>query len=449
MERDRELGQVLLSAAPPEGRPDFGEAVIGRFERELRRARRRRARARLLAVAAAAVVIVTLVIFLALPPGKVAGPPQALAAQVAGRMAAAPHSVTTLQGRFTSFISDWGASSVSGSFMADAHGNFRSEETIKHAAGVSGPTSQVLIYNAKTHTKLIYSREEGRLTGHVERGFPPGVISADAGFAAFAAQGYASDVRAALDSGDPPATIKETTFDGRRAWRVVFPTDKGAGFFKGIRVTVDQETGVLLQYVHEGESPGDAGYRFTLSKLRVDEEIPPDAFATQAPAGALITERTARSYCTLRQVAERVGYQPLVPTSLPGGYHLADVATYRRPGGAADLFQGPYWSVTDAAPHNEVFLRYRAGLSVFSIQVAPVLGSSPLRGAVKTVERWSTSRSTVLKAGPFAGRTALTWFWGLGASLLVFDDQFGVLIAGDLTRQELIGLAQSLQTYQQ
>ena len=203
--------------------------------------------------------------------------------------------------------------------MADAHGNFRSEETLKLGTGVAGPTSQVVIYSAQTHTKLIYSRDaEGRLTGQMERGLPPWALSTDAGFAAFTAQGYAGDVRAALAGGDPPATIKETTFEGRRAWRVVFPSDGNPGFLKGMRIIVDQETGVLLQYLHGGESPADAPYRFTLSKLRVDEELPPDAFATQAPAGALITERAARSYCTLRQVAERVGYQPFVPTSLPG-----------------------------------------------------------------------------------------------------------------------------------
>ena len=109
--------------------------------------------------------------------------------------------------------------------------------------------------------------------------------------------------------------------------------------------------------------------------------------------------------------------------------------------------------MTEASPHNEVFLRevflrYRAGLGVFSIQVAPVLGSSPQR-AVKALEHWSTTRKTTLEAGPFAGKTAWTWFWFQGASLFVFSDAYGVLIVGDLTRHELIGLAQSLQPYQQ
>jgi len=149
-----------------------------------------------------------------------------------------------------------------------------------------------------------------------------------------------------------------------------------------------------------------------------------------------------------------VGYEPLIPGSLPPGYQLKDVAT--SPQQARDWAGREGLDPSTQDPHESVHLRYRRDCDSFSLDLFSLrpsrapggIDAGEVAGYLEGVDQLIAYRAVELEGGPFAGKKAATWFDANGANLLVYDDDYLVLISGALTRQELIDVAQSLEPQQ-
>ena len=410
------------------------------------------AAAALAACAAAALVLFGL-------PGatKQTGPAAATAAQVAARMAVAMRSFTTLQGQISTAVGRDLTPHPLGRVVADSRGDFRIDyEKVLPPEFDNASQPVARIFNASRHTLLDTWRDaDGRLAGIEWAQCPPGAGFGDETYAGTMQPGLAWMVRAALADGDPGIVVKTATFEGRPAWSATFPQSGSFGFIDGATVVVDQETGLVLQLKTTGDPDKDPSLNSggpppsvtTLSQIRVDPRVDGDTFSVTAPQEIQLTVARGDYYCTLDQAAARVGYAPFLPSFVPEGFTLADVATDPREFGPE--------SPSDAAPgggaHHELFLSFRHGFDAFSIKIAPLTAAEKrdAQDRYAYLKQSPAYRSDVLRGGRFAEQTAQTWFDLNGANLLVLGDGYGALISGSLTRQELLDVAGSLQQTQQ
>jgi hypothetical protein len=207
-------------------------------------------------------------------------------------------------------------------------------------------------------------------------------------------------------------------------------------------ITVDQETGVpvhVISYLH-----GRVRSELRVEKLAVDPKLGATEFSVRFPTGTPV-ERTDAGFRRYRldQVRDEVGYPPLVPSLVPDGYKLEEVAVARR-----SLQTG----VEGGNPESRdvVSLSYRRGLDQFIV-------TTRLRHVPGYPDEWSDPlaigegfrdepQKITLQAGSLAGLTAdllivprnVPHLWAL-------TDQLVVTVSGDLTRAELIAVAQSLE----
>lgn len=257
------------------------------------------------------------------------------------------------------------------------------------------------------------------------------------------ALGAAWRVRAALEEGDPSYAAELTTFDGRDAWRVTHRPGDGV---KGETIVIDRQTGCpVAREVQLSEAEGGGRLSLSLTKLRVDESVPAEVFSAKLPRDARLVDVTRASYfCDLGEVAGRIGFGPFVPSRavVPHGFRLSEVATDGR--SPVELVGG--WSEPIGQDeHRTQFLRYRDGFNSFSIQIASMRGTPhrEMMSSLKTLRSVDLQRRRLV-GGPFAGRSARTWFDDNGANLLVFDHSFAALITGALTRSQSYSLAEAL-----
>jgi hypothetical protein len=460
--RDKELGERLgrLDDCPPP-KPGFEARVWERIEAEAAQApvgqarafgaRHRRRPLLVAAVAAVAAVLVASVVLFGLPgAGDKTGPAPVSAAVVSARMAEAMSSYRTLQGTMTT--SGNAAYVDGGTFATDAAGDF----SLRFAAGPAAAAAKaqessqplVLTYNAQRHVQInTYVEPSGR---RVSYGWDQALPYEGIGVSGWThpyPPGLAWLVRAALADGDPRVTVDDTVFDGRSAWKVSLPSISYFGYLKGMSFVVDSRTGFLVQWTTPPDpaNPGSGGTSL-LTDLRVDQPLPADAFSVAVPRGAKLGgQERNQYYCTLDQVPARVGFRPFLPSNLPSGYRLSDVATDPRTPGDFLGWQGP--DPGTHAPHTEAFLRYSHGADSFTVHVASTAAysRSEVAGYFRGLTDFPAYGSALLRAGSFAGLTAQTWFDINGANLVVVGKAYVVYISGSLTRRELYEVANSLQ----
>jgi hypothetical protein len=139
----------------------------------------------------------------------------------------------------------------------------------------------------------------------------------------------------------------------------------------------------------------------------------------------------------MEDVGQTVGYIPLAPTSVPEGYRLSEVMVSVKPNPTG----------TNPSVGDIVSLSYRRGLDQFIVTTRP-LGPNPKAwhdpldngpGHVRGAQRVTfssgalASRAGHLVTGPFAA----PHIWVLTSKLVV-------TVSGDLTRAELLQVADSL-----
>ncbi len=255
-------------------------------------------------------------------------------------------------------------------------------------------------------------------------------------------RGMGAVVRAMLAAEAP--SVSEATFDGRPAWVMsaeVQPNRLSTVSGDHIEITVDQQTGFPVEVSESKE--GRLLQALRLEGVQIDPALTGDEFVLAFPEGVEV-ERNDQGFrrVPLEQVAEVVGYQPLVPAEVPEGYKLAEIAVAEVGGPTGKEGMNP-------SAEGVVSLAYRRGFDrlIISTRVVgddPSLWSDPLASGEGFID---TPETVTLTSGAFAGSTAevlidpraVPHLWAMNDSLVL-------TVSGDLSRSELLSVAESLAT---
>ena len=487
------------------------EAVAPELEalepQALRRERPRRRRLLRMGLAAAAVAAAAVVAFAVLPALR--GTDAATAADMLASMSRASRNVETVRLRVVQGLgapspaSASPASSSSASIAArvagleqrtftdlilSTNGDFRASQATEGPGDPDSYPGETLArpgeygYDASRHELRIDSRNTGDGLLVLRPSGPTAVYYPEVNYLSY--QELANSVRAALAEADPNTSVSETTYLGRPAW-----TASVSIYAPGIerRVTVDRATGLLLAIdLVDGHPPDEQLVRvLCVTRLEVDPDLPagwevvPLLEKARAFTRWNYFEDDGTRFGSPESVAKLASpTPPLIPQWAPAGYRRAAVA--------ATVFEDPrsrrgplYKHVLTVPPQGstpgtdvskvvglkrlkkQVLAQFRRGFATFTIQISPRL---PGEGLVE--ERGAddpNGRDVTLTGGYLKEATARTWVssnyiyrsWDgsaiteltQGPTLLAYDEHWKVVISGGLTRQELVAVANSLQTY--
>ncbi|HWM14045.1 MAG TPA: hypothetical protein VNO56_06160 [Gaiellaceae bacterium] len=257
---------------------------------------------------------------------------------------------------------------------------------------------------------------------------------------------YGAFVRALLAADPDDPRVRETTYEGKPAWRLdvrapvnqIVPEHSGDRF----AIWVDQATGIPVRVLEEKNGrPLD---ELRIEKLVVDEPLPRDTFALRFPGGMEVS-RSDEGFrrVALGDVAGAVGYGPLVPARVPEGFDLAEVAVSPGPG-------LPTGTEAGNPPSTDVVsLSYRRGLD-------QILVTTRLRHVPGSPDAWSdplaTGEGFVDEPESIRlGRGALS---DVEANVLIVPlnvphlwaqtDDLVVTVSGGVSRSDLLRIAESL-----
>jgi hypothetical protein len=322
------------------------------------------------------------------------------------------------------------------SFILTARGDFRLDSLTR-----GGST----VYDAKKGVERSFHPSEsipdsGALFASERRGLAPG--PPDSGPASsILDRGLGSVVRALATGGE--GTVKEITYHGHPAW--LLDTDIRANLIvpelspNHLQVTVDQETGFSVRVVATRDD--EFVWETRIEDLEVDGPVPDDAFRLKFPPDAeVFRSDLGFRRMSLGEVQGFVGYDPLVPSWIPEGYVLAEVTASRK--GSTTGAEGANPPIPDV-----VSLSYRRGLDQFIVTTRPVGPDATLWGdplASGEGYRDEPERNS-FKSGALAGETGKLLIDPLAIPhVWVKTDRLVVTVSGDLTRDELQRVAESL-----
>jgi hypothetical protein len=434
--RDHVLGAALRDLEAPEHRPEFYAELHRRLaaERAARPRRRPRFRWTVRAVAVAAVLALAAVAYDALRSGETGVPPivqQANAAVVKTKVLKAMSETRALSGEFVSIERDPFTDTTDrarGEFVLLADGSFAVRTGVIEEA-----------YDARRRVSFLYDPSPGsRPFAHRARGLaggPPDTY-VDSAFQ----HELGSVVRALLGMGDPRVVTERHA--GRPVWALSTPVRQdrfaGEGYSPDhLEVKVDVETGIPLYARWTVDGTLRRELRITTVDLNAD--VPRADLTVDVPAGVEVsTSSQGFRRVGLDEVEDVLGYAPLVPSWLPDGYELADVTVARRGGPTGSEGMNP------RAP-DVVSLVYRRGFDrvVLSTRVAiPGDWSDPLATGEGFVDRPERIR---LKRGALSGVEAHLLIVPLAIPhIWALTDELVVTVAGDLSREQLLRVAESL-----
>jgi hypothetical protein len=450
-ERDEILGAALRRLEIPEHRPSFhaelrakldsaipGENAVD-LERPaapgpswLRRGQRRRRQGWMLGLVVAAAVVLALILVVANLPGTSPG-----MASAAGVRAAVSRAWASARGIAGVLVVHYRHPVVGSQqderwrFLITARGDFR-------LIGLEHPGADV--YDAASNierslntsasipgsTVLFASELTGLAPGPPDPGPSSTVLD----------RGLGSAVRA-LAAGRG-GQVREVTYQGRPAWLLdtALPSS-GALYPDHLQVTVDQQTGFPVRVL--AFRGGQMIYETRIEDLSVNPPIPVHAFSLKFPPGKQVfhTDFGFRPE-RLANAGRSVGYAPLVPAFIPAGYRLSEVMVSVKPSATG----------TNPAVGDIVSLSYRRGLDQFIVTTRPVgphprAWSDPLGSGQGNGQG---SQRIKFSSGALAGRTghlvlglfAAPHIWALAPELVV-------TVSGDLTRAQLVHVADSLR----
>jgi hypothetical protein len=434
--RDEWLGELLRELEVPQHGPEFQGEFRRRVHEERRASRRRGTTRWLVRVAVVAAVAAVAIAVVGLPRGGESplpgGPQAASAALVKARVRAA---LTTLRSLSGTLIATGPHENDGGRwrFALDAAGDLRLEgpkpgdvetydartgavRSAQHSASLGGDT-------------LFYAERTGVAPGPPDQGPPSWVLP----------EQYGAFVRAAL--ADTPSSVAQTTYDGRAAWQLEADTTPNAIVpdLSGdhLAITVDRGTGMPVRIV---ESKHGAILReLRIESLAINANLPAHTFSLAFPAGAVVM-RSDDGFrrVSLDRVAAAIGYRPLVPTWVPDGYRLAEVAIARDAGATGKEGGNPPSRMV-------VSLSYRRGLDQFLVTTR-LRGDGTWNDPLGSPEGYSdTPTTTPLTAGTLAGTDAeVVVSAQTEPHLWATSDSLVITVGGDLDRQDLTRVAGSL-----
>ena len=444
--RDEVLGAALRALEVPEHRPDFharlhyllAEDRRARLAEERRRTRVRRRRIAWTVRLAAVAAIVTAAVVVGLPRTET-GPEPATAAEVKARVAHALSSARTMRGEIAYHATDplTGTSRTRWSFAMTAKGDFR----LKEADGESDIAYDATDGVERSLNESASIQDEPTLFAAERTGLAPG--RPDPGPSDWLLQRDLGAVVRALEAAHDPR-VQTATYDGRSVWKVDVPVPTNAIYPDADRfeITIDQETGIPVLVI--ATLDGKFKSELRVEKLAVDSGVGAGDFGLRFPP-KIPVQRTDAGFrrVPLDQAAAAVGYAPLVPSSVPDGYRLAEVAVARR-----SLQTG----VEGGNPisRDVVSLSYRRGLDQFIV-------TTRLRHIPGWPDEWSDPLGTgegfrdepekiTLTAGELSGSSADLLIAPRNVPhLWTLTDRLVVTVSGDLSRAELISVAESLR----
>lgn len=450
--RDERLGAALRELEAPEHSPSFHAELHRRLaeERPARRAPalRRRTQARWVArVAAVAAVAALAVVTLDLVRSEDSGGPRlvepATAAQIQAGVRSALADLEALSGELVadgrSYENAYGwEEPMRWRFVLTADGDFR-------LTGISHEEN--LSYDAGKGIQRSYNPSESAggptLFAAEQRGIAPG--PPDAFLAESLLQtDFGALVRAFLAADDPRVVVTE--YEGRPAWRLDVPAqvNRIVPEFSGdaFSIWVDQETHIPVRIVESKN--GRVLDELRIEKLAVNPRLRPRDLTVRFPAGVEVMRSDDGFRRTeLGEVAGAVGYEPLVPSWLPEGFSPAEVAVAGGTGVPTGV-EGGNPPSTDV-----VSLSFRRGFDqiVVTTRLRDVPGfpgewADPLatgEGFVDRPERVVLRRGALsdVEANVLVVPRNIPHLWALA-------DELVVTVAGDLSRDELVRVAESL-----
>ena len=438
--RDPQVAAALEGLDVPEHAPGFWAAVTDRLHEEEqvvvplapRRRGWRRHALRVTTVAAAVAVLAAALGGVGTDNGPLA-PRRATAAEVAGKVNAAFAAARTLRG--TLVVRDPNGAGDRTAFVVTATGDLRLETTTARGE------RNVVVYDAARGV------EEGYwLPG------PGGGVAPAAGVRTGLAPVQTPDqgpmdwvLRTNLSATMRAATTepaREVEHDGRPAWllEAEAQAQDSAGdlAYDHVAVTVDRETALPVRVVESFR--GRTVREMTIEGLVTGGAADRALFDVELPAGAPV-ERTDHGFrrVALGEVAGRAGYDPLVPTRLPEGFVLTEVAVARAGG-----FTGPEGLNPDS--RNVVNIAYRRGFARILVTLrerTPGEWVDPMASGEGIVDRPERVRLGGALAGAeraellISAQGTAPHVWALTGSLVV-------TVSGDLSRAELLDVAGSL-----
>jgi len=444
--RDDRLGTALRQLETPEHRPSFHaelERLLAAEAAGRRPVRRPRPRLRwgLRVAFAAAVGALAFVALDIVRSGDTPGPVEveaATAAEVRKTVRTAIARAESLSGTFVSRVRTpemQRAERVDGEFLLLADGSYHTTSDVQEDA-----------YDARRRVSTLHDYGPGydpfaHRARRVAAGPPDSLGYSNSEFQ----RALGSVVRALLATGDIP--VKEVEVAGRPAWQLSTPVRQdrlaGEGWSPDhLVVAVDQETGVPLRATWTVD--GRLREQLTIRTIEVDGPVSRGDLRVQLPAGVRLT-RSDQGFqrVELDEVEGVVGYAPLVPSWLPEGFELTDVTVAEQ--GAPTGVE----AMNPAAP-GVVSMAFRRGFD--SIFISTRIAVEPTGGAI-----WSDPLATGegFVDNPESIRLERGALSGVEANLLIvplaiphiwaLTDELVVTVAGDLSREELVRVAESLE----
>ncbi|MDQ3669974.1 MAG: hypothetical protein M3377_06820 [Actinomycetota bacterium] len=460
-ERDEFLGAALRELEVPDHAPEFyaelhrrlAEERMDRLDaaRARRRARQTRMRwgIRVGGIAAAAAVLAAAI---GLPRigdrvGPRVGVETATAAEIKAKVAAALARAQSLSGQLVSIELNHETGereTVRWTFAVTAGGDFRLHGLNRR---------EELAYDAARGIERSYQVFEDGFTAATERkGLAPGrpdpspqdwILQRRLG----------SVVRALLAARDP--RVSEATYRNREAWRLSLDVEpnklSGGASADHLDITVDKETGIPVRVVESVN--GEFLRELRMAGLRVDREFPRGHFTFAFPEGIDVFRSDDHfRRVDVDELESLVDYDPLIPTTIPDGYELTEIAF--APNGLQTGTEG-----MNPPSEQVISLSYRRGLDQFLVTTrlrgpecpAPAEGcprdplavwGDPLasgEGFLDRPERITFSRGALrgARAELLIDPRAIPHVWALTAELVV-------TVSGDLSRGELIAVAETL-----
>jgi hypothetical protein len=509
-ERDPGVAALLQQhlAAPPL-RPGFHDQLEVRLaEADATAAgapdagRRRRLTVRRVVPVAAAAAALALFVFVALPALR--GGSTATAADVLSAMSAGPAGATTVRLHVAESFSvvregdSSGEPQLGGESTAvvtlDVGGDSLTvrESSMRGGEAPEGGTwnqmlDSVVSYDQSRHVLRSVDEFDGTagasITAFVVKPSWGSASSADQ-VGGVSYETLAACVRAQLAEADPEMPVEETTYLGRPVWRAELVEDEWWGLDGDLHViqnwdvTVDQATGLLMTAGYAfSTDPGEEAMSMAMdvTKLELDPELAPGWQRAELPdEGRIRVIDEGTRFGTPDEVAERSWPTlPLIPQWAPPGYRLTEVASAGAAGASGYSIASWEWTsggdavtverkgrfvhqrIPWSMPDQTVLVRFRRGFSSFTVEVGPKrfgesLGPVAGPGVVPEGASGHDAVDVKLSGGFLEGAEARTWValdQYEGPRLLTYSDRSRIWIRGDLTREELIEVANSLKVY--
>jgi hypothetical protein len=472
-QRDPVLSALLrANVDTPPLRPGFHDELEARLQAATAGvttvpARRRRVKPLRLLAAAAVVAVAAVFAFAVLPALR--GGDTATAGDVLTAMTAASGGAQTVRLNIVSATTAQGATEPDGratetsdltlSIAGDSLALLESTSSWKDDDGVWHPTgwSQTTGYEEKRHEARFFPTGAAAQRGMTIRRPAWQGDWADVNGDAERYSSLSASLRAAVAETDPLLPVEETTYLGRPAWRGIFTVREQWGMDDELPVefhwdaTVDQATGLLMSASCRMEAKGKLGsiaWDLHVADMTLDPKLEPGWQRPTATEGKTTIVDDGTRFGTPEEVAKLSWPTlPLIPQWAPTGFRLADVAStgtgsarvVRRIGNVVVK------RVKEPLLNPTVLVRFRRGFGSFIIQISP-----------KTLgETVSGKPDVVLSAGYLKGQPAVfgddasdgTQIGISAPTLITYSDRSKVIITGDLTRDELVKVAESMEVY--